>query len=92
MDDSDKEARARSFALNQGPAIIAAVGPLVVIYLAVAYMLQGGYIAMLPLVMKPTAWLAFALFIMAFTASSLRRLYPGTYSRWAIKNRRYLGL
>ncbi len=78
--------------LNQGPAIIRTVAVLLVAFLAMSYEIQGGMLAMLPHVMKPTAWLAFALFIMAFTASSIQILFPGSYGRWAMKNRRYIGL
>lgn len=78
--------------LNQGPALIGTVGVILAIFIAGSYMALGDYVAMLPHVMKPTAWLAFALFIMAFTASSLQVLFPGSYGRWAMKNRRYIGL
>ncbi len=78
--------------VNQGPAIIRTVGVLLMGFLAMSYDMWGGYVAMLPHVMKPTAWLAFALFIMAFTASSVQILFPGSYGRWAMKNRRYIGL
>lgn len=78
--------------VNQGPRIIQSVGVLLIAFLAMSYEIQGGMPAMLPHVMKPTAWLAFALFIMAFTASSIQILFPGSYGRWAMKNRRYIGL
>ena len=69
--------------------ISAAVTAAFVTFIAV---LSGGYVEALPTVMRPTAWLAFALFISAFTASSIHRLRPNGYSKWAMNNRRYVGL
>lgn len=83
---------ANGFRLNEGRALIGTVAVLLFSFLVVCFDLWGGYLAMMPHVMKPTAWLAFALFIIAFTASSFQVLYPGAYGRWAMKNRRYLGL
>ena len=80
------------FALNRGPAMIACVGVMLAVFLVGSLSVWGSYLNMLPNVMKPTAWLAFALFIMAFTASSIQILFRGTYGRWAMKNRRYIGL
>jgi DMSO/TMAO reductase YedYZ heme-binding membrane subunit len=56
------------------------------------YSQAGGYVSMLPLVMVPTAHAAFLLFWMAFTASAIRQLAPGSYGRWAMRNRRHIGL
>jgi DMSO/TMAO reductase YedYZ heme-binding membrane subunit len=39
-----------------------------------------------------TARTSFALFLLAFTASSLHRLWPGRFTRWQLRNRRYLGV
>ena len=50
------------------------------------------YSAVLEHLMKPTAHAAFLFFFLAFTTSSLHVLRPSEYSRWAMKNRRYLGL
>jgi hypothetical protein len=35
---------------------------------------------------------ALPLFLVAFTASSLATLWPGTFTRWLLSNRRYIGL
>lgn len=78
--------------LNQGPMMIASVGVMLAVFLAGSMTVWGGYVSMLPGVMKPTAWLAFTLFIMTFTASSIQILFPSSYGRWAMKNRRYIGL
>ena len=39
-----------------------------------------------------TARVSFALFLPVYTASPLRRLWPGGATRWLLRNRRYLGL
>ncbi|MBO6505065.1 MAG: hypothetical protein JJ850_16275 [Kordiimonadaceae bacterium] len=78
--------------LNEGPRLIATVAVMLIIFLAGSYVVAGSYVAMLPLTMKPTVWLSFTFFIMAFTASSFQILFRGTYGRWAMKNRRYIGL
>ena len=52
----------------------------------------GGYVSALPLVMSPTADMAFVLFFFAFTASSLMRLAPGPGPKFLMRNRRYIGL
>jgi len=80
------------FTLNQGSTMIVCVGVMLAVFLVGSMSVWGSYLNMLPGVMKPTAWLALALFIMAFTASSIQILWPGTYGRWAMKNRRYIGL
>lgn len=44
------------------------------------------------LVVRATARTSFALFLIAFTASSLVRLWPGDATRWILRNRRWFGL
>lgn len=44
------------------------------------------------LIIRITARSSFALFVMAFSASALVSLFPGTLTRWLRVNRRYLGL
>lgn len=39
-----------------------------------------------------TARTSFALFLAAFTASATQRLWPGAFTRWQRRNRRYLGV
>lgn len=78
--------------LNEGPMIIGTVGFVLITFLMGSVLVWGGYASMLPHVLKPTAWLAFLLFIMAFTASSIQISFKSSYGRWAMKNRRYLGL
>src|SRR4051812_15028961 len=42
--------------------------------------------------LRITARASFVLFVAAFTASAAHRLWPGRFTRWQRRNRRYLGL
>jgi hypothetical protein len=44
------------------------------------------------LVLRATARTSLTFFLLAFSASSVWRLWPGAWSRWQLRNRRYLGL
>lgn len=44
------------------------------------------------LAVRATARTSFAMFLIAFTASSLVRLWPGETTRWLVRNRRWFGL
>lgn len=44
------------------------------------------------LAVRATARTSFALFLTAFTAGSLVRLWPGDTTRWILRNRRWFGL
>ena len=44
------------------------------------------------LVIRITARTSLLLFLLAITASALRRLWPNSWSCWQLRNRRYLGL
>ena len=46
----------------------------------------------LGLAIRTTARTSFALFALAFTASAAHRLWPGRFTRWQRRNRRYLGV
>lgn len=41
---------------------------------------------------RATARTSAVFFLLAFSASAIWRLWPGTWSRWQLRNRRYLGL
>jgi DMSO/TMAO reductase YedYZ heme-binding membrane subunit len=43
-------------------------------------------------IIRVTARVSIALFLLAFTASSLRALFPSPGSTWVLQNRRYLGV
>jgi sulfoxide reductase heme-binding subunit YedZ len=44
------------------------------------------------LVIRATARSSLLLFALAFSASALRRLWPGAFTQWLLRNRRYLGV
>jgi sulfoxide reductase heme-binding subunit YedZ len=44
------------------------------------------------MVIRYTARTSLLLFCLAFSASALHRLWPGAFTRWQLRNRRYLGL
>jgi len=75
-----------------GKKLFFPVAALLAVFLLWAFSQTGDYVKALPLVMRPTAHAAFLLFFAAFTASSIQRLSPGAYGRWAMRNRRYIGL
>jgi len=43
-------------------------------------------------VLRATGRSSLVFFLLAFSASALWRLWPGAWSRWQLRNRRYLGL
>lgn len=97
----DLHARSESTQLSHGAArapwlegfsltlLVAAV----IASLALAVVVAGGASAdALGLAIRFTARTSFALFSAAFTAAALHRLWPGRFTRWQRRNRRYLGL
>ena len=61
--------------------------------LALAIILGGNASAgAIGLAIRTTARTSFALFLAAFTASALHRLWPGPFTRWLRRNRRNLGV
>jgi sulfoxide reductase heme-binding subunit YedZ len=44
------------------------------------------------MVIRATARTSLLLFLLAFTASALAKLLPGRFTRWQLRNRRYLGM
>jgi hypothetical protein len=44
------------------------------------------------LLTRTTVRAAFLLFLLAYVASSARRLWPGDATRWLLRNRRYIGI
>lgn len=75
-----------------GKKLVAITTLITLLLVAGATLYADNYVAGLPYIIKPTAHAAFVFFWLAFTASSLHRLFPSGYSRWAMKNRRYIGL
>jgi len=79
-------------ALFEGKKLFGPVVLVLAAFLGWAFTTGGSYVNTLPLVMWPTAHMAFLLFVVAFTASSMQRLRPGRYGKWAMRNRRTIGL
>jgi DMSO/TMAO reductase YedYZ heme-binding membrane subunit len=75
-----------------GPRIIAAstLGLLVLFGAVVAS--YGSDEAGLRTLVRATARASFLFFLCAYSAGAARRLFPGTATRWMLRNRRYLGL
>ena len=75
-----------------GPRIIAAstLGLLVLFGGVVAG--YGSDEAGLRTLVRATARASFLFFLCAYSAGAARRLFPGTATRWMLRNRRYLGL
>lgn len=67
--------------------LAAAVTAMVAIILAMDSGVEGVRLAV-----RATARSSFALFLIAFTASSLFRLWPGDTTPWLLRNRRWFGL
>lgn len=63
------------------------VTAMVVVILAMDSGVEGSRLAV-----RATARTSFALFLIAFTASSLVGLWPGDAARWILRNRRWFGL
>jgi methionine sulfoxide reductase heme-binding subunit len=67
---------------------VLAIGLCIAIILATAADSVGG----LRRIIRVTARTSVALFVLAFTASALWQLWPGTWTRWLRQNRRYVGV
>ncbi len=76
----------------KGKHLLLGTAILLALFSAYSISTAGSYIDALPILMRPTAQMAFLFFFLAFTTSSLHILRPSAYSKWAMKNRRYLGL
>ena len=83
--------RSPSGVLNGWPIVgLAAVAILAAVGAAIAITPDGGAAA--ARVVRLTARTSIALFLAAFTAAALWRLWPNAWTRWQRQNRRYLGV
>jgi len=57
-----------------------------------AILLYTPGVAGIHLALRATARTSLAFFLLAFSGSSVWKLWPGAWSRWQLRNRRYLGL
>ncbi|MCC3408779.1 MAG: ferric reductase-like transmembrane domain-containing protein [Microcoleus sp. PH2017_10_PVI_O_A] len=62
------------------------------IMLAAIWLIYGVDETAMRLAIRATARTSCILFLCAFVASSLRRLWPNIFTQWLLKNRRYFGL
>lgn len=90
---STRAARAAPLArwLDGWPLTIALATAIASLAAAIALAGRGDADA-LGLAIRVTARTSFALFLAAFTASATHRLWPGRFTRWQRRNRRYLGV
>ncbi|MBD0417474.1 ferric reductase-like transmembrane domain-containing protein [Oryzicola mucosus] len=75
-----------------GWKLTALISVLLVILAAVAVTMSPSSLEATRLVIRLTARTSLVLFALAFTASSLDRLFPSPATRWLRQNRRYLGV
>lgn len=76
----------------EGWSIVGLSALAVGIMLAVIWLIYGVGEPGMRLAIRATARTSCILFLGAFVASALRRLWPTTFTQWLLKNRRYLGL
>lgn len=76
----------------EGGRVVAAASVALVAMVALVLALEGTGEAGLRAVIRWTARSSLALFLPAFVASSLRRLWRAPASAWLLRNRRYVGL
>ncbi|MEG4318669.1 MULTISPECIES: hypothetical protein [unclassified Microcoleus] len=62
------------------------------VMLAAIWLIYGVDEPAMRLAIRATARTSCVLFLCAFVASALRRLWPNTFTQWLLKNRRYFGL
>jgi DMSO/TMAO reductase YedYZ heme-binding membrane subunit len=69
-------------------AIALALGAITALVIATAGTGEDGVRALI----RATARTSVSLFLLAFVASSLRRLWPAPFTTWLVRNRRFVGL
>jgi methionine sulfoxide reductase heme-binding subunit len=76
----------------EGPRMTAVSAALIALACAALLFADAGSEASVRAAIRLTARSSFALFVLAFAASSVAQLWPGAFTRWQLRNRRYLGL
>jgi sulfoxide reductase heme-binding subunit YedZ len=76
----------------EGPRIVAWATVVLIILTAVLVAAYGTGEAGIRVMIRSTARTSVLLFTAAFTASSAAQLWPRPFTRWLLRNRRYLGL
>lgn len=75
-----------------GPALFLLIAAALAAMAGAMVIADGGGVEGVRLAIRATARTSLALFLVAFTASALVRLWPGTTTRWLMRNRRWFGL
>ena len=75
-----------------GPSIVGWSAVVLVGTCALLLLVDGTDEAGVRVLIRATAQTSLALFLLAFVASSLRRLWRNDFTAWLLRNRRYLGL
>lgn len=76
----------------RGWPLTAAMGALLLLLAGVTFLEAASLTDGLRAVIRLTARTSLVLFLLAFSASSLARLFPGAMTGWLLQNRRYVGL
>ncbi|HEY0682722.1 MAG TPA: hypothetical protein VGD45_10355 [Steroidobacter sp.] len=87
MDD-----RSRSTRAWEGWSIVGAVAIALILVVTIEAMTASAPVEGIRGIIRATARTSFALFSLAFTASAARHFWPNAWTRWQLRNRRYLGV
>lgn len=79
-------------AIPTGPALFLLIAAALAAMAGGMILADGGGVDGVRLAIRATARTSLALFLLAFTASALFRLWPGIATRWLLANRRWVGL
>jgi methionine sulfoxide reductase heme-binding subunit len=82
----------RAVPAPHGPALVATIAAALVAMVALLLAVHGSGEEGIRVVIRATARTSIVLFSLAFAASSLWKLRRGPWTRWLIRERRYLGL
>ena len=76
----------------EGWSIVGAVAIALILVVTIEAMTAAAPVAGVRGIIRMTARSSFALFSLAFTASSAYYFWPNAWTRWQLRNRRYLGV
>lgn len=79
-------------ALPNGPALFLLVAAALAAMAGAMILADGGGVEGVRLAIRATARTSLALFLAAFSAAALVKLWPGSATRWLLANRRWFGL
>jgi DMSO/TMAO reductase YedYZ heme-binding membrane subunit len=76
----------------EGWSIVGAVAVALTLVVTMEAMMAGAPVEGIRGIIRATARSSFALFSLAFTASAVCYFWPNAWTRWQLRNRRYLGV